>query len=439
MKIVRVIKRINRGGFGIIDEVECSDGNRYARKLFCPEEQFLSDRELCDRLKIRFIREVRTQKILPTEYFIPILFEDLVSAEPYFIMPLAEDIYSNEIDNSKKENRKPEGLGDILNALEFLHDRGLVHRDLKPQNILKHNGAWKLADFGLISQDKEILSQTITTSRHAFGTTMYCAPEQVIEFNRITPQADIYSFGAILHDLFTDGNRIPYSELTGSGEIGQIISKCTRHKREQRFRNIKSIRTKLLTLLAGTKTLSSSETDIEWSRKFEAVKTWNEETLENFIFYIKQNESVRNLIFNAVTEENLEDIQNVNKELFNDFSILYLDWVYSTSFQFGFCDLVAVNALFIYQHSRDVEVKSKCAISTAEMGRSHNRWYVMRIVIQMGDNDIDDNLAFRIGMDIELDPRNKMNFQGCVRQINKTIDAYHKLIREALAEDGSKE
>jgi len=69
----------------------------------------------------------------------------------------------------------------------------LVHRDLKPQNVLKHNGIWKLADFGLVTQDKEILSQTITTSKQAFGTTMYCAPEQIIEFNRITPQADISS------------------------------------------------------------------------------------------------------------------------------------------------------------------------------------------------------------------------------------------------------
>jgi serine/threonine protein kinase len=433
MKIVKVIKRINQGGFGIIDEVLCDDGNHYARKQFFASDQFKADSELCERLKIRFIREVKTQKILPSDYFIPILFDDLNASNPYFIMPLADDVYTNEISRSKSESRNPEGLGDILNALEFLHDKGLVHRDLKPQNILKHNGAWKLADFGLISQDKEILSQTITTSKHAFGTAMYCAPEQVVEFNRITPQADIYSFGAILHDIFTDGNRVPYSELGGTGEIGQIIAKCTRHKKEQRFKNIKSIRTKLLTLLSGDHKTSINQSDLEWQTKFDNVLNWDEDTLENFVFYLKQSPTIGDFVFNNFTEENLQAIHLLNRELFNELALIYLDWVYQKTFNFDYCDVVVNNVYFIYQHTKDVEVKSKCSISAAELGKSHNRWYVMRYVIKMSDVDIDDNLAFRIGMDIELDERNKMNFKRCAAGINLTVSSYHKLVKEALA------
>lgn len=432
MKIVKVVGNINRGGFGIIDEVVCEDGNHYARKLFSPSDQFKGDVALCDRLKVRFIREVRTQKILPVDYFIPILFDDLVSANPYFIMPLAEDVYTNEIERCKNEGRNPEGLGDILNALEFLHDKGLVHRDLKPQNVLKHNGAWKLADFGLISQDKEILSQTITTSKQAFGTTMYCAPEQVTEFNRITPQADIYSFGAILHDIFTDGNRVPYSELGATGEIGQIINKCTRHKKEQRFKNIKSIRSKLLTLLSSNQTTSKNETDIEWQAKFVDIEQWDEDTLENFVFYLKQSETIGNLVFNQLTEDNLHIIHSLNRELYNEFALVYLDWVYNKSFNFDYCDVVVGNVYSIYQQTKDVEVKSNCAISAAELGKSHNRWYVMRYVVRMSNPEIDDNLAFRIAMDIELDEKNKINFLRCVGQINSSISSYHKLIQEVL-------
>jgi serine/threonine protein kinase len=432
MKIVKVIGNINRGGFGIIDEVECDDGNRYARKTFSPSDIFKSDKALCDRLKVRFIREVKTQKILPIDYFIPILFDDLVSANPYFIMPLADDVYTNEIAKCKSESRNPEGLGDILNALEFLHDKGLVHRDLKPQNILKHNGAWKLADFGLITQDKEILSQTITTSKQAFGTTMYCAPEQVAEFNRITPQADIYSFGAILHDIFTDGNRVPYSELGGPDEIGQIISKCTRPKKEQRFKNIKSIRTKLLTLLSSKHTTSKNETDLEWQDKFENIESWDEDMLENFVFYLKQSPTIGNLVFTKLTEDSLHKIHTLNRELFNDFALIYLDWVFNKSFDFDYCDVVVDNVYTIYQHTKDIEVKSKCTVSAAELGKSHNRWYVMRYVVKMCNTDIDDNLAFRIAMDIELDAKNKINFVRCVGQINQTVSSYHKLIQETL-------
>jgi hypothetical protein len=56
MKITAVIKEINRGGFGIIDEVLCEDGNNYARKTFNPSDQFKNDKDLCDRLKITGIR-----------------------------------------------------------------------------------------------------------------------------------------------------------------------------------------------------------------------------------------------------------------------------------------------------------------------------------------------------------------------------------------------
>ncbi len=305
MKIDKVIRTINKGGFGIIDEVVCEDGVHYARKTFCPSDVFISDKQLCDRLKDRFVREVKTQKKLPSDYFIPILFDDLDSTTPYFIMPLADEVYCQEIDSCKKEKRHPQGLADILNALEFLHEKGFVHRDLKPQNILKHDGVWKLADFGLISQDKEILSKTITTSKQAFGTTMYCAPEQVVEFNRITPSADIYLFGAILHDIYTDGIRVPYSELSSEGDIGCVIEKCTRHKKELRFKDIKSIRTKLLYLLSKVDTKSVGVEDEKWQNEFARINSWNEDTFESFIFYLKRNGSFLSVIFGGITEDAL--------------------------------------------------------------------------------------------------------------------------------------
>lgn len=432
MKINTVIRNINRGGFGIIDEVECDDGNRYARKTYAPSDQFKNDADLCNKLKARFVREVKTQQLLPSEFFIPIIFSDLDNIDPFFVMPLAQDVFSEEIKNAKNDSRYPNGLGDILNALEFLHNSGLVHRDLKPQNILKHNGVWKLADFGLISQDKEILSQTITTSKNAFGTAMYCAPEQTVEFKRITPQADIYSFGAILHDIFTDGNRIPYSQLTGSGEIGYIIERCTKKNKNKRFKDIKLLRAKLLGFLSKPKNSDSTESDNEWINNFDDVLNWNADTFENFVFYIKQSNTISENVFFNINEDIINYLFNLNLDDFYDFSMQYLDWIYNKSFDFGYCDVVVNNIFLIYNLSTDIEVKSRSSISAAEIGRYHNRWYVMKYVVKMCNRDIDDSLAFRIAMDIELESNNKHNFKKCVEQINMSITSYHDEIRKVL-------
>ncbi len=432
MNIVNVIRNINRGGFGDIDEVLCDDGIHYARKTFSPSTQFVGNTELCDKLKKRFIREVKTQKILPKDYFIPIIYDDLTSETPWFLMPLAEKVYTEEIESCKRETRNPEGLGDILNSLEFLHEKQLVHRDLKPQNILKHNGVWKLADFGLITQDKEILSQTITTSNNAYGTVMYCAPEQVVEFNRITPQADIFSFGAILHDIFTDGNRVPYSELTSDGEIGQIINKCTKHKKENRFRNIKTLRTRLLTLLSNGNRTAATASDIQWQKDFGDVLNWQEDKFETYIFYIKHSDTIQDILFYLISEEILSHFKNLDKHMFAEFSIEYLDWVYSNSFNYDFCDVIVGNIFYIYNNTKDIEVKAKCAITAAKLGHYHNRWYVMRYVVRMANKDIDDNLAFRISMEIELNERDKISFKACVRQIGLSPSSYHQEISDIL-------
>ncbi|MFK7114088.1 protein kinase [Flavobacterium oreochromis] len=431
MKILNIVGIIHQTDFSIIEKVLCDDGNNYARKTFYPSPQFLVDKILCEKLKSRFIREVRTQKKLPTELFIPILFEDLNCDNPWFLMPIAEDIYVNEIINCKSQGRNPEGLSDILNSLEFIHNKGLVHRDLKPQNILKHNGVWKLADFGLITQDKEILSQTITTSNNAFGTVNYCAPEQTTEFRRVTPLADIYSFGAILHDIFTDGKRVPFSELSANGEIGVIIGKCTKNKKENRFSNVKLLRNKLLYVLSKKPLLKSIE-DNQWFEDFKNIGVWDYDKFESFIFFLKKHEDLHYSFFYEINSETIDSLHKLDNELFDELAIMYFDWIYTTSFQFDYCDVIIGYIVNIYNKTSDLEVKAKAVVTAAELGRSHNRWYVMGRVVNMASKEITDDLAFRIVVEIDSNPINKSNFFRCAEGISLSITNYHDLIVDLL-------
>jgi eukaryotic-like serine/threonine-protein kinase len=94
----------------------------------------------------------------------------------------------------------------VARALSFAHDRGLVHRDVKPQNVLlNEDGQAKVTDFGIArSLDVHGVTQTGTV----LGTSDYIAPEQA-RGQKVDPRTDIYSLGAVLYELLT--GEVPYA------------------------------------------------------------------------------------------------------------------------------------------------------------------------------------------------------------------------------------
>ncbi len=147
---MKVEKEIARGGFGKVEQVLMPNGTLRAKKTFSPAVGTVSPSEL-EKIKKRFSREVGVQSSFDSKCFMPIVTSDLNAQEPWYLMPLADRNFSEEISSSKSAGKVPQqGLADILNALEELHQLGFVHRDLKPQNVLFHEGVWKLTDFGLV-------------------------------------------------------------------------------------------------------------------------------------------------------------------------------------------------------------------------------------------------------------------------------------------------
>jgi eukaryotic-like serine/threonine-protein kinase len=427
---MHILEEINRGGFGIVEKVRLDNGSFAARKSFSPA--FTVSVAEMEKLKKRFRREVRVQKGLNLAGVIPIIGESLEGVSPWFLMPLADKNFQTEIEEAREKGLAPQqGLADILNALEELHQLGYVHRDLKPQNILLHDQIWKLTDFGLVLPPSGTTSR-FTSPDSNWGTLNYCAPEQAIEFRNATPAVDIYSFGCILHDIYGNAPRVPYQRYTVPGPIGPIIEKCTELKPDKRFKSVQALRNTLLTLLANVGAVAISPTANEWIDALPSLPGWSKEKLESFVRYLISSPGREEefAIFKALDDDFFRFVFNMDRDIGKTIALLYTDWAGSWGFNFEYCDVVVTRLELIFSLG-DLECKASVAISAAELGKSHNRWFVMRRLFEMCGPSLEDLAAQRIAIEIRAEEAEE-NFRRCADAIGHSYTDFHPHIESVI-------
>lgn len=155
--------------------------------------------------KERFLREIRTVGSLDHPNILPLLEAGRVEELLYFVMPLIPGNSLRErLDRSGPLDirRAIETVADIAAALAHTHAHGIIHRDVKPDNVLFSGARAILADFGVARLTRATPGEFLTSAGETIGTPAYMSPEQAGS-EEVDGRSDLYSLGCVLYEALT--------------------------------------------------------------------------------------------------------------------------------------------------------------------------------------------------------------------------------------------
>ena len=225
-----IAEEIGRGGMGVVFRARDVRLRRaVAIKLLPPELAFRQE------IRSRFLREAQTAAQLSHPNVVPIYSVDEVDGLVFFVMALIEgESLASQI---KRERRLSVDftrrvLRDVADALAYAHARSIIHRDIKPDNILldRMTGRTVVSDFGIARAAEG--DSRLTVTGIAVGTPAYMSPEQAMGEREIDGRSDLYSLGVVGYHMLT--GELPFSATNTPSMLMKHISDHARPIREMR-------------------------------------------------------------------------------------------------------------------------------------------------------------------------------------------------------------
>ncbi|MGE0142922.1 MAG: protein kinase [Planctomycetota bacterium] len=160
--------------------------------------------------------------------------------------------------------RRVEWMAAIADAIQHAHRRGVIHRDLKPGNLLVgRDGVPKIVDFGIARSDEDAAEDPRTAAGVVLGTPAYMSPEQRSGLPDLDSRTDVFALGKVLAELCADD-----SALERDRELGWILARATAEDRERRYGTAAEFAADLRAWLAGDVLLAAPPSRRYRLRKF---------------------------------------------------------------------------------------------------------------------------------------------------------------------------
>ena len=283
-----LVERLAQGGMGVVYKARDVELGRLIALKVILTGRFATEAEIA-----RFHHEAEAAANLDHPNIVPIYEIDEHEGWPYFTMKFVEGgSLANHIARFRRDPRSTARMmATVAGAVHYGHRRGVLHRDLKPHNILiDEHGQPHVADFGVAKRLTDDAQMTRTGT--VIGTPAYMSPEQAAgRTKEVTVAADVYSLGAILYEILTgrppfeadspvdvlraviEDEPVPPRQIDGriDRDLETICLKCLDKDRRQRYRSAEELEQELTRWCCGelirARPVSRAARVVRWVRR----------------------------------------------------------------------------------------------------------------------------------------------------------------------------
>ncbi|MCA9062369.1 MAG: serine/threonine protein kinase [Planctomycetaceae bacterium] len=274
---LEILEMIGRGGMGAVYKVRQVKLDRIAAlKIIRPDSA--ADPAFAER----FNREAKTMARLNHRNIVGIydfgeVFPNSAGSSSvaplyYFLMEYVDGVNLRQVIAS---GRIPpdQAIGIIhqmCDALQYAHAEGVVHRDVKPENILlDRSGQVRVADFGLAKLGDEHSDFTLTGTHQVLGTVRYMAPEQMTASGQVDHRADIYSLGVVFYEMLTGevpagAFEVPSQKAGTDVRLDAVILRALASDPGRRFQSASEVASHIRTMSSALPATSAVADAAQW-------------------------------------------------------------------------------------------------------------------------------------------------------------------------------
>jgi serine/threonine-protein kinase len=212
----RLERELGQGGMATVYLAEdVKHGRKVAVKVLRPEFAAALGHE-------RFLREISITARLDHPHILPLLDSGQSGDILYYVMPFVEG--ESLRDRLARDRQLPVAdalqiTREVADALGHAHGRGVIHRDIKPDNIMLSGGHARVADFGIARAADAAGGEKLTLTGLTLGTPTYMSPEQSVGDRDLDGRSDLYSLGCVLYEMLT--GEPPYTGSTAQAIIAK--------------------------------------------------------------------------------------------------------------------------------------------------------------------------------------------------------------------------